>query len=334
MTKSFSAMVVGAGAWGTAIASVFARGGNKTLLWDRDRTTIDAMQSSGSHPKFFGGKKLDPRIKLVSELGTKINIDYVIFVVPFQRLRSAMRTIHQSEVQFTGVVCASKGLELESHALAHQIASDVFGASVPFAQLSGPNFASEVFDEKPAAVAVGGSTDDIAKVISGMMAGDRFRPYVTRDMVGVEIGGALKNIIAIASGIADGMGLGSNARAALVTRGLGEIARFGEAIGADPQTFMGLSGMGDLLLTCTDDQSRNRRFGMALARLGAVKAAKDEVGELVEGVSTALAVYDMAVRLELEIPIIHQVAAILTGDSSPEEAVNKLLTRALVSEHG
>ena len=265
MTKSLSVMVVGAGAWGTAIASVFVRGGNETLLWDRDRTTIDAMQCSDSHPKFFGGKKLDPRLKLISELRNDINIDYIVFVVPFQRLRSAMATIHKSDVQFNGVVCASKGLELESNALAHEIAGDVFGASVPFAQLSGPNFASEVFDEKPAAIAVGGSTDDIAKAISEMMSGDRFRPYATTDLVGVEIGGALKNIIAIAAGISDGMGLGSNARAALVTRGLGEIARFGEAIGADPQTFAGLSGMGDLLLTCTDDQSRNRRFGMALA---------------------------------------------------------------------
>ena len=333
MTESFSVMVVGAGAWGTAIASVFARGGNETLLWDRDRDTIEAIMSSGSHPKFFGGKKLHSGIELVPELGNDLSIDYIIFVVPFQRLRSAMATIHKSEVQFTGVVCASKGLELESNALAHQIARDVFGASVPFAQISGPNFASEVFDEKPAAVAIGGNTDDIAKVISVMMSGDRFRPYVTRDMVGIEIGGALKNIIAIAAGISDGMGLGSNARAALITRGLGEIARFGEALGADPHTFMGLSGMGDLVLTCTDDQSRNRRFGIALTRLGAVENAKNEVGELVEGASTAVAVNDMAVRLEIEIPIISQVAAILNGDSSPEDAVRELLTRELVSEH-
>ena len=139
--------------------------------------------------------------------------------------------------------------------------------------------------------------------------------------------------IAIAAGISDGMGLGSNARAALITRGLGEIARFGEALGADPQTFMGLSGMGDLVLTCTDDQSRNRRFGIALTRLGAVENAKNEVGELVEGASTALAVNDMAVRLEIDIPIISQVAAILNGDSTPEDAVRELLTRELVSEH-
>jgi glycerol-3-phosphate dehydrogenase (NAD(P)+) len=190
-----------------------------------------------------------------------------------------------------------------------------------------------VFDEKPAAVAVGGSTGDIAKVISEMMSGDRFRPYATRDMIGVEIGGALKNIIAIAAGISDGMDLGSNARAAIITRGLGEIARFGEASGADPLTFMGLSGMGDLVLTCTDDQSRNRRFGKALARVGAVESAKNEVGELVEGVSTALAVHDMALRLGIELPLISQVAAILNGDSSPEEAVRELLARELVSEH-
>jgi len=333
MTKSFSVMVVGAGAWGTAIASVFARGGNETFLWDRDKSTINSSQCSGSHPKFFKGKKLDSAIELVSQLGNELSIDYIIFVVPFQKLRSAMVTIHESGVQFSGVVCASKGLELESNALAHQIASDVFGASVPFAQISGPNFASEVFDEKPAAVAVGGSNGDIAKVISGMMSGDRFRPYATGDMIGVEVGGALKNIIAIAAGISDGMGLGSNARAALITRGLGEIARFGEAVGADPLTFMGLSGMGDLVLTCTDDQSRNRRFGKALARVGSVESAKNEVGELVEGVSTALAVYDMGVRLGIELPLISQVAAILNGDSSPEEAVRELLARELVSEH-
>ena len=287
MSKS-SAMIVGAGAWGTAIASVFARGGNKTFLWDRDLETIKTIKRFGSHPKFFNGNKLHVEIEAVSELENRPSVDYVIFVVPFQSLRGAMKIIRDSKIDFTGIVCASKGLELVSHALAHEVAVDVFGESVSFAQVSGPNFASEVFDEKPAAIAVGGSSYEVAEAVSGMMSGDCFRPYATHDLIGVEIGGALKNIIAIAAGISDGLGLGSNARAALITRGLGEIARFGVAVGADVQTFMGLSGMGDLVLTCTDDQSRNRRFGMALARLKNVERAKKTPQNLLMGFLSAL----------------------------------------------
>ncbi len=329
-----SVLVIGAGAWGTAIASVFARGGSRTSLWDCDKDTMETMRAKRSHPKFFGGRKLHPDINFISDLGGQSSIDYVVFVVPFQKLRSAMETIHGSALNFTGVVCASKGLELRSHALAHEIASDTFGDAFPFAQISGPNFATEVFDEKPAAVAVGGSSHGFSEIISDMMSGDRFRPYATDDMVGVEIGGALKNIIAIAAGISDGLNLGSNARAALITRGLSEIARCGNALGADTQTFMGLSGMGDLVLTCTDDQSRNRRFGMALARLKNVDDAKKEVGELVEGVATALAVFEMAEKAEIEMPIICEVAAILNGIRPPEDAVRNLLTRNLIPEGG
>jgi len=211
--------------------------------------------------------------------------------------------------------------------MGHEIVADGWSAEMPYAQLSGPNFATEVMQGTPAALTIGTGAPALGRTLTAAMHSAVFRPYLTDDVIGVEVGGALKNVIAIAAGIADGLALGSNTRAALITRGLAEIARFGCARGGRMETFMGLSGMGDLVLTCTDDQSRNRRFGLALARLGDPELAAKEVGALVEGVATARVIVEMAALAGVEMPIASAVTAVLDGESTPEAAVRRLLAR-------
>jgi glycerol-3-phosphate dehydrogenase (NAD(P)+) len=320
-------LVVGAGAWGTALASVCARAGRRALLWDSDVASMRAMQSSRRHPRFATDRDLEPLVVPLPELNALPALGAVIMVVPFQAMRAALGTVLQHLPAPPAIVCASKGFEISSGMMAHEIVADVCGAGIPFAQLSGPNFAAEVMSGSPAAITVAATTMALGQRLVAAMHGPAFRPYYTDDVIGVEVGGALKNVIAIAAGIADGLALGANTRAALITRGLAEIARFGIARGGRMETFMGLSGMGDLVLTCTDDQSRNRLFGMALAQSGSVGLAEASVGALVEGVPTAHAIARMAGESRIEMPIVNEVAQVLAGRTSPLEAVRRLLAR-------
>ena len=330
--KQRTVLVIGAGAWGTALASVFARAGNRTLIWDRKQAVLEHIEKDRCHPVFFPGVLLHERISACMDLNTAPELDCVVFVVPFQKLRKALQQFRLSGIAAKSIVCASKGLELSTSALAHQIVVDELGAEVPFSQISGPNFASEVINCSPAAISVASSNRALRESLVSMMHSTYFRPYLTEDVVGVELGGALKNVIAIAAGISDGLNLGSNARAALMTRGLGEIARLGEALGASRNTFMGLSGMGDLVLTCTDDQSRNRRFGLALARLGTANLAESAVGALVEGVASAKAVSEISARLDIPMPISSEIWAIISGTKSAHTALENLLARVPLAE--
>ena len=330
--KQRTVLVIGAGAWGTALASVFARAGNRTLIWDRKQAVLEHIQKHRCHPVFSPDVLLHEGISACIDLNLAPVLDCVVFVVPFQKFRQALQQFRCSGIAAKSIVCASKGLELDTSALAHQIVIEEFGAEVPFSQISGPNFASEVINCCPAAISVASSNRALRESLVCMMHSTHFRPYLTDDVVGVELGGALKNVMAIAAGISDGLSLGSNARAALMTRGLGEIARLGEALGASRNTFMGLSGMGDLVLTCTDDQSRNRRFGLALARLGTADLAESEVGALVEGVASAKAVSEMADRLDISMPISSEIWAIISGAKSAHAALETLLSRAPFAE--
>ncbi|MEQ8230527.1 MAG: NAD(P)H-dependent glycerol-3-phosphate dehydrogenase [Gammaproteobacteria bacterium] len=325
-------LVIGAGAWGSALANVFARAGSSVTLWDADRDLTDTIARSGHHPRWFTDVAFEAGVRTSSDLAAVAAPDCAVFVVPFQVLARALESVREAGVEVPGIACASKGFELATSRVAHEIVADAWSPEIPFAQLSGPNFATEVMHGAPAAITIGASTAALGELLTRAMHGPRFRPYYTDDVVGVEIGGALKNVIAIAAGIADGLALGANTRAALITRGLAEIARFGVARGGRTETFMGLSGMGDLVLTCTDDQSRNRRFGLALARVGDVDAAVREVGALVEGVPTAHAVAAMAADLGIEMPIVSAVAAVLAGTTDPLDAVDELLNRDLTSE--
>ena len=325
-------LIVGAGAWGTALANVFARAGRETLLWDSDAETIRVIAESRRHPRFAVDSEFERLVRPVTDLGSVGDLSCAVFVVPFQALRSALIELIAAVPALPAIACASKGLESNTEMMAHEIVSDVCSSDIPFAQLSGPNFATEVMRGSPAAITIAATEADLGQDLVRAMHGPSFRPYYTDDVIGVEVGGALKNVIAIAAGIADGLELGANTRAALITRGLAEIARFGIARGGRMETFMGLSGMGDLVLTCTDDQSRNRRFGMAMARLGNIEQAIASVGDLVEGIPTAKAVSAMANKCKVEMPIASEVAHVLNGDSAPHEAVRRLLARDPAAE--
>jgi glycerol-3-phosphate dehydrogenase (NAD(P)+) len=325
-------LVVGAGAWGTALASVCARAGREVLLYDKDAATIAALAATRHHPRFACDVELDARITPQASLEGLPTPAFAMLVVPYQVMRSALRDVKAALPALPAVACASKGFELDTGMMAHEIVADVLGAGLPFAQVSGPNFAIEIMRGAPAAITIGASHAALGAQLVNAMHGPAFRPYYTDDVVGVEIGGALKNVIAIAAGIADGLGLGANTRAALITRGLAEIARFGIARGGRMETFMGLSGMGDLVLTCTDNQSRNRRFGMALAETGSVAAAQDSVGALVEGVTTAQAIAAMARRQHIDMPIAAEVARVLAGATTPRDAVRDLMARDPTTE--
>ena len=320
-------LVVGAGAWGTALASVCARAGRDVVLYDNDATTIAQLCATRCHPRFAPDVQLHPAITPVAELAGIAAPEFIILVVPYQVMRAALVSLRAALPNVLAVACASKGFELDTGKMAHEIVADAYGPDLPFAQVSGPNFASEVLAGSPAAITVGASSAALGTQLVNAMYGPNFRPYYSDDVIGVEIGGALKNVIAIAAGIADGLGLGANTRAALITRGLAEMARFGVARGGRMETFMGLSGMGDLVLTCTDNQSRNRRFGMALAQSGSVAAAEASVGALVEGVATAHAVTAMASRWHIDMPIATEVARVLAGTTTAQAAVQNLLAR-------
>lgn len=325
-------LVVGAGAWGTALASVFARAGRETYLYDSDTATIEALARERRHPRFEPDVEIESRITPLATLDALPPLLCGVLVVPFQALRTALESLVATLPGLPAVACASKGFEIATQKMAHEIVADVLGPAIPFAQLSGPNFAGEVLSGTPAAITVGAADAAFGRALVAAMHGPAFRPYLTSDVVGVEVGGALKNVVAIAAGVADGLELGSNTRAALITRGLAEIARFGIANGGRMETFMGLSGMGDLVLTCTDDQSRNRRFGLALARLGDVGRAAEAVGALVEGVPTSEAIAAMAKKCKVEMPIAEEVARVLRGECTPEQAVQRLLAREPVVE--
>lgn len=254
--------------------------------------------------------------------------------VPSHGLREILTTIKTLLSADSRVCWATKGFELHTGKLPHQIAAEVLGASRSMAVLSGPTFAKEVGDGLPTAMTVAANNDEFADALALALSNDNFRAYTSADMVGVEVGGAVKNVLAIGAGMSDGLGFGANTRIALITRGLVEMTRLGVALGAKKETFMGLAGMGDLVLTCTDNLSRNRRMGLALASGKTVEEASIEIQQVVEGVMAAEAVHEVAQKLGIEMPICHQVYRILYEGASPREAVGTLMSRELKSESG
>ena len=330
---SLAVSVYGAGAWGTALAIVLADAGSEVLLVGRDEQQAAEINRSATNEKYLPGINL-PKGVAASGMSnvSRAMSGLLLIAVPFQHAREVLHSLRSSANEINGVVWASKGIEQGTHALAHEIVAAELGAELPFAMLSGPNFAKEVAQRLPAAVTV--ASDD-AKFLQDVCAAfhtDYFRPYSTDDVTGVEIGGAVKNVVAIAAGIADGLCLGANARAALITRGLAEIARWGVHRGGRPETFMGLSGLGDLVLTCTDDLSRNRRFGLQLASGKSIDEAIELVG-LVEGAKTSLALAEVTAKDGIEMPISSQVARVVGGDISPRQAVSELMSRELSAEN-
>ena len=256
----------------------------------------------------------------------------ILLAVPSHGLRETLMAIHPLLDPQSRICWATKGFELHSGKLPHQVAAEVLGSDRPVAVLSGPTFAKEVGAGLPTAMTVAANDEDFAQSLAVALSGDKFRAYTSDDMIGVEVGGAVKNVLAIGAGISDGLGFGANTRVALITRGLVEMTRLGVALGADQKTFMGLAGMGDLVLTCTDNLSRNRRMGLALAGGKTIEAAQEEIGQVVEGVLAAEAVKEVADELQIEMPIFQQLYRILYEDASPREAVGALMGRELRSE--
>ncbi len=291
------------------------------------------MVSDRVNARYLPGVDFPERLNACTELGDCLaGVRDILISVPSHGLRDTLNSIRPLLAADARVSWATKGFELHSGKLPHQVAAEVLGNDLPMAVLSGPTFAKEVGEGLPTAITVAANDADLAQEIAVALSGNNFRAYTSDDMIGVEVGGAIKNVLAIGAGMSDGLGFGANSRIALITRGLVEMTRLGVALGAQKETFMGLAGMGDLVLTCTDNLSRNRRMGLALASGKSVDEAQQEIQQVVEGVMAAEAVNEVAAELGIEMPICHQVYRILYENASIREAVGALMGRELKAE--
>ncbi len=319
--------VVGAGSWGTALAMQLARHGAAVTLWGHDPDEITALLADGENRRYLPGIPLPAGLHASADLAATIAAaDEMLVVVPSHAFGAVVRRIAESAPELHSLSWATKGFDPASNRLLHEVARDAL-PHTRLAVVSGPTFAMEVARGLPTAVTVAATDNDHGRRLAGYLHGDQFRVYTADDIAGVEVGGATKNVMAIAAGIADGLGFGANARAALITRGLAEITRLGLALGGRPDTFMGLTGLGDLTLTCTDNQSRNRRLGLALAAGQSVAQARAAIGQEVEGIGTAREVHQIAARLGVDMPISEQTYRVLHEGLDPKQAVINLLQR-------
>lgn len=320
--------VLGAGSWGTALAMQLARNGNQCLLWARSPEQVEDMQARGENHRFLPGLAFPEGIIPTSDLDDAVaSSDGVLIATPSHAFGSLLETITPLMVRQTGVAWACKGFEPGTGRLLHEVAAALLGPDKGLAAVTGPSFAREVARNLPTAVTVASNREDFGARVAQSLHGGSFRAYTSPDLVGAELGGAVKNVLAVATGISDGMGLGDNCRAALVTRGLAEMMRLGEAMGAQPETLTGLAGMGDLVLTCTGDASRNRRLGLALGRGEDLDQAVAEIGQVVEGVGTAAEVHRLGKQYRVSMPISEQVFGIIHEGWDPAEGVRRLLAR-------
>jgi len=327
-------VVLGAGSWGTALAIQFARGGEPTVLWGRAEDDPAELARARTNERYLPGAGFPPSLAIEPDLAKAIaSGDDIVLVVPSSVLRAVLQQIKPMLRPRSRIAWASKGFELSSGKLPHQVAVEVLGPGVPIAVLSGPTFAKEVGAGLPTAIAVASSHAAFAQELAERISSGGFRAYTQSDIVGVEIGGAIKNVIAIATGVSDGLGYGSNSRVFLITRGLAEMMRLGVALGAKRETLMGLAGLGDLVLTCTDDQSRNRRFGRALAAGQPVDAAIAEIGQVVEGYHAAKAVHAVAKKHGVDMPICRHVFEVLHQGVPLEQVVKTMLAREVTPEN-
>jgi glycerol-3-phosphate dehydrogenase (NAD(P)+) len=325
--------VLGAGSWGTALAIQFARANRRTLLWGRDTAHIAQLTSNRVNRRYLPDAPFPPTLTVESSLERALtSCRDILVAVPSHALRDTLTAIAPLIRSDARLAWATKGFELRSGKLPHQVAADILGTHLPMAVLSGPTFAREVGAGLPTAMTVAATDDGFARALAESLSGNNFRVYTSDDMIGVEVGGAVKNALAIGAGMSDGLGYGANTRIALITRGLVEMTRLGVALGAKRETFMGLAGLGDLVLTCTDNLSRNRRFGLAMAAGKSTEQAQAEIGQVVEGVQAAQAVCEVARRLKVEMPICEQVYAVLYQNVAPAQAVKQLMSRELKAE--
>ena len=326
--------VVGAGSWGTALATLLARHGHTTVLWGRDAAVIEAIDQRHENPRYLPGIPLPESLRASTDLAATVaGADWILVVVPSHAFAETVRALAPLRPAGAGVAWATKGFEPGSGRFLHEVAREVLGPDVPLAVVTGPSFAKEVTLGLPTAITVHGDDDAFSQQVADAMHGPAFRAYTGDDMVGAELGGAMKNVLAVATGVADGMQLGLNARAGLITRGLNEMLRLAAAIGGKPETLMGLAGLGDLVLTSTGDLSRNRRLGLALGRGQSLPDAVKEIGQVVESVQTADEVMRQADRHGIDLPISKAVQSVLHGELSPSEGLQQLLSREQKPEY-
>lgn len=332
--ESQTIAVLGAGSWGTALAMLLGQNNHQIHLWSHNAAHASAMQKSRENNRYLADLTFPKTLNVSSNLeSTFKDVTDVLIVVPSHAFRKTLETIKPLITPAHRIAWATKGLEANSCKLLHLVAREVLGDKISLAVISGPTFAKEVAQGLPGAVTVASNDQALALDWAHFLHNDHFRAYTSEDMIGVEIGGACKNVIAIAAGIADGMGFGANARAALIARALAEITRLGISLGAKAETFTGLTGLGDLVLTCTDDQSRNRRTGLALGEGKKLDGIVKQIGQVVEGVATAKEVVALARKQKIDMPITEQVYNVLYENTAPKDAVNALFNRAITKEN-
>jgi glycerol-3-phosphate dehydrogenase (NAD(P)+) len=318
--------VLGGGAWGTALAQTCARAGRNVTLWEFDASNAEHLVAK-RESRFLPGVRLDDGIKITRALAEAARAEAILLVVPAQAMRSVVKALAQTMPAGTPVIACAKGIEHGTHKFMTEIIAECAPKAAP-AILSGPSFAADVARGLPTAVTLATADGKLAEALAHAIGSGTFRPYHSTDVRGVEIGGATKNVLAIAAGIVTGRGLGASAAAALTTRGFAELARFGRAFGAKPETMAGLSGLGDLILTCSSPQSRNFSCGVALG-----KGETPDKGKLAEGVFTAPVLLEMARAKNIEMPISAAVAAVLANKLSVDDAIDSLLTRPIKPEY-
>ncbi len=318
--------LLGAGAWGTALAIAFA-GRHAVTLWSREEDVAADLLATRENHRFFPGYRLPESVAVSTDFAAAVaDAEVLLVATPIAGLRPTVERLKQSG-KVAPILWVCKGFEAGSGQLPHQVVGEVLGPDAICGALSGPSFAEEVAGGQPTAVSLAANDRAFAREAARQLHTNRLRIYANDDLVGVEVGGAVKNVLAIATGVCDGLGLGLNTRAALMTRGLAEIARLGIALGAKRETFLGLAGMGDLILTCTGDLSRNRRVGLGLAQNKSLQQILDELGHVAEGVYTAREVDALARKLAVDMPISAAVAAVLDGRLNAGEAVERLMAR-------
>jgi glycerol-3-phosphate dehydrogenase (NAD(P)+) len=325
--------VLGAGSWGTALAIQCARAGRHTRLWGRDAALLQAMTSARRNQRYLPDAAFPDKLRVAADFATAVaGATDVLVAVPSSGFRAQLQLLAPLLGATQRLCWATKGFEIATGLLPHQVVREVLGADRPVAVLSGPTFAREVGAGLPTAMTIASNDEAYAAVLARDMSSPNFRAYTSTDIIGVEVGGAVKNVLAIGAAFSDGLGFGANARIAMISRGLVEMTRLGMALGAQRETFMGLAGLGDLVLTCTDDQSRNRRFGLLLARGRGVEAAQREIGQVVEGYHAARAVNAVAERERVNMPIARAIYNVLYSGMAVEEVVRGLMERPVSAE--
>ncbi|MCP0913095.1 MULTISPECIES: NAD(P)H-dependent glycerol-3-phosphate dehydrogenase [Legionella] len=325
MTKTNTVAILGAGSWGTAVAIHLATAGHRVLLWGHDPEQIKAMAEAHCNVRYLPDSPLPPNLTPSNDLQQCLTeANHVILAVPSHAFAEVLSQLPKSQ---TGISWLTKGLDPKTHKLLSELVAEKWGETYPMAVISGPSFAQEVAHFLPTALTVAGNDAQYLQNIRDILHHNNVRVYLSEDMVGVQLCGAVKNVLAIACGISDGLNYGANAKAALITRGLAEMRRLGKRLGARAETFMGLAGLGDLVLTCTDNQSRNRRFGLMLGQGINIAAAEKQIGQVVEGKHNASQVCALAAQYHVEMPICNEVNNLLQEKITPGKAVENLMTR-------